>query len=84
MPLYDYECEAGHRYEKQQPFGSPAQHPCEQCGRLARRQFSTPKVVRKGEGWRSAGPAHPDSESYVDFDTSSSSSAAQGPGCCGQ
>ena len=51
MPAYDYLCEIGHHYEKREPFGSPPQQPCEQCGAPARRQFSAPTVVFKGKGW---------------------------------
>ena len=51
MPLYDYQCEAGHRYEKREPFGSPAQQPCERCGKPARRLLNAPPIVFKGSGW---------------------------------
>jgi putative FmdB family regulatory protein len=51
VPRYDYRCEAGHRYEKQEPFGSPSEHPCEKCGKTAQRQISAPTVVFKGGGW---------------------------------
>ena len=51
MPLYDYQCEAGHRYEKREPFGSPPQQPCETCGKLARRLLNAPPIVFKGSGW---------------------------------
>lgn len=51
MPLYDYQCEAGHRYEKRESFGAPAQQPCEQCGKPARRLLNAPPIVFKGSGW---------------------------------
>jgi len=51
VPLYDYECEAGHRYEIRLPFGTPAQQPCEQCGKPARRLLNVPPIVFKGSGW---------------------------------
>lgn len=51
MPLYDYQCEAGHRYEKHEPFGSPAQQPCDRCGKPARRLLNAPPIVFKGSGW---------------------------------
>lgn len=51
MPLYDYQCEAGHRYEKREPFGSPAQQPCEQCGKPAQRLLNAPPILFKGSGW---------------------------------
>ena len=51
MPRYDYRCQAGHRYERQEPFGSPTEHPCEKCGKTAQRQISAPTVIFKGDGW---------------------------------
>lgn len=51
VPLYDYQCDAGHRYEKREPFGSPPQQPCEQCGKVARRLLNAPPIVFKGSGW---------------------------------
>ena len=53
MPRYDYQCERGHRYEKQESFGAPAQQPCEKCGAPANRQFGAPSIVFKGSGWYS-------------------------------
>ena len=53
MPLYQYQCSKGHSYEKQQPFGSPVEHPCEQprCTAIARRVLIAPQVHFKGSGW---------------------------------
>lgn len=51
MPRYDYRCEAGHKYELQQPFGSPIEHPCERCGKPARRQLVAPPLVFKSGGF---------------------------------
>ena len=53
MPRYDYQCERGHRYEKQESFGAPAQQPCEKCGAPANRLFGAPSIVFKGSGWYS-------------------------------
>jgi putative FmdB family regulatory protein len=51
VPLYDYRCEKGHRYEKREPFGSPAVQPCEKCGETARRVLHAPAIAFKGSGW---------------------------------
>jgi putative FmdB family regulatory protein len=51
VPRYDYRCEAGHKYERQEPFGSPAVHPCERCGKPARRVLVAPPLVFKGRGF---------------------------------
>ena len=51
VPLYDYRCEKGHRYEKREPFGSPAVQPCEKCGETARRVLHAPAIAFRGSGW---------------------------------
>ena len=51
MPRYDYRCEAGHKYELQQPFNSPVEHPCERCGKPARRVLVAPPLVFKSGGF---------------------------------
>ena len=83
MPAYDYLCEAGHHYEKREPFGSPPQQPCEECGQLARRQFSAPTVVFKGTGWYktdSRGKAQPPEESSAASETKKEAAAAKKDG----
>ncbi len=51
MPTYDYRCDGGHRYDKRQPFGSPPEQPCDECGETARRVIHAPPIVFKGSGW---------------------------------
>ncbi len=52
MPRYDYKCEAGHKYELQQPFGSPTEHDCQKCGKKARRvTLVAPPLVFKAGGY---------------------------------
>jgi putative FmdB family regulatory protein len=51
LPRYDYRCEGGHTYELQQPFGSPSEHPCQRCGKTARRLIHARPLVFKGSGW---------------------------------
>jgi putative FmdB family regulatory protein len=53
LPLYDYRCEAGHKYELRQPFGSPSEHPCEKCGKPARRVLHARPLLFKGSGFYS-------------------------------
>ncbi len=53
MPHYDYRCEAGHKYELRQPFGSPSEHPCEKCGKPARRVLHARPLLFKGSGFYS-------------------------------
>jgi putative FmdB family regulatory protein len=51
VPRYDYRCDAGHKYELQQPFGSPSEHPCQRCGKTARRLLHARPLVFKGSGF---------------------------------
>ncbi len=51
MPTYEYKCSAGHQYEMQQPFGSPAEQPCTKCGKPALRVLFAPPLVFKGGGF---------------------------------
>lgn len=53
MPLYDYRCVAGHKYEIRLPFGSPSEMPCEKCGKPAQRQLHARPIMFKGSGWYS-------------------------------
>jgi putative FmdB family regulatory protein len=51
VPRYDYRCEDGHKYEVVESFGSPSVHPCQRCGKEARRQLVAPPLVFKGKGF---------------------------------
>ena len=51
MPTYRYRCASGHLYEKREPFGAPAQQPCERCDKPSQRVLTSPTLVFKGAGW---------------------------------
>ncbi len=53
MPVYEYRCATGHRYEKTEGFDAPTRQPCLTCGAPARRQISLPAVIFKGSGFYS-------------------------------
>lgn len=84
MPLYQYQCTKGHSYEKQQPFGSPVEHPCEhaRCKATAKRVLIAPQVHFKGSGWYktdsrgSGGSRGRSSSSSADSDSGSDSAAS--------
>lgn len=65
MPLYEYECEKRHRYEKQESFGAPAEQPCERprCKAIAHRVFVPPRVHFNGPGFHRSSPAPPPEKS---------------------
>lgn len=75
MPTYDYRCSKGHRYEKQEPFGSPSEHDCEKCGAVAKRQLSVPALAFKGSGFYKTDSRKSGSDSGGSSSSSSSSSS---------
>ena len=77
MPLYDYQCEAGHRYEKRESFGAPAQQPCDQCGKPARRLLNAPPIVFKGSGWYKTDSTRSLRSGVTDTDSGDSSGDAE-------
>ncbi len=91
MPRYDYRCEAGHKYERVESFGASAEHPCDRCGRPARRVPVAPPLVFKGGGFYktsgrggsshgSAAPASPRSKTKPKAGGEESASAGVGNG----
>jgi putative FmdB family regulatory protein len=51
VPTYEYECSAGHRYEKREGFDALATQRCAKCRRIARRVLHAPSIVFKGSGF---------------------------------
>lgn len=51
MPLYEYECEAGHRFELIRKFSDPPLETCPQCGSPVHKLMSSPAFQFKGTGW---------------------------------
>jgi len=51
MPLYEYECANGHRFEKIQKFSDPLQTTCPTCGASVQKLMSSPAIQFKGTGW---------------------------------
>ena len=51
MPLYEYECENGHRFEQIQKFSDPPLETCPKCGAKVRKLMSSPAIQFKGTGW---------------------------------
>lgn len=92
MPTYEYKCSAGHVYEAQQPFGSPAEQPCARCGKPALRVLYAPPLVFKGGGFyktasrgdqriaaqQASGDSEPETKSYdAGIDESSKPAAVE-------
>jgi putative FmdB family regulatory protein len=52
MPIYDYLCPNGHRFEVIHALSGPAPDSCPVCGAApVRKAFSAPSIHFKGSGW---------------------------------
>lgn len=51
MPLYDYRCEKGHRFEVVQSMSDTPLTKCEECGAPAQRVLHAPAIHFKGSGF---------------------------------
>ena len=50
MPIYEYRCTNGHRFEVRHAVGGTVER-CEQCGAQVRRVFSPVGIIFKGPGF---------------------------------
>ncbi len=51
MPVYDYRCEKGHRFEAIQSMSDKPLKKCEECGAPAQRVLHAPAIHFKGSGF---------------------------------
>ena len=51
MPIYEYQCPNGHRFEVIQKFNDPPVDVCTECGEAVERLISSPAIQFKGSGW---------------------------------
>src|SRR5438093_13630457 len=51
MPVYEYGCEAGHRFEVTQKFSDPPITACQTCAQPVSKLISAPAIMFKGSGW---------------------------------
>src|SRR5947208_16884480 len=51
MPLYEYKCDAGHRFELIRRFSDPPLEKCPTCGAPVHKLFSSPAIQFKGSGF---------------------------------
>ena len=51
MPIYEYLCEAGHRFDRLQSFSDEPLQDCEVCGKAVHRVLHAPAVHFKGKGF---------------------------------
>ena len=51
MPIYEYGCEAGHRFEVKQKVSDPPLTKCQVCALPVSKLISAPAISFKGTGW---------------------------------
>lgn len=51
MPIYEYKCPNGHRFEVIQKFDDQSVEVCTECGEPVQRLISSPAIQFKGSGW---------------------------------
>src|SRR5881397_1006816 len=51
MPVYEYGCGAGHRFEVTQKFSDPPITTCQACAQPVSKLISSPAIMFKGSGW---------------------------------
>ena len=76
MPIYEYQCDNGHQYERAESFGAPSEQTCERCGGPSRRLISLPAVIFKVPGFYS--PDNRKSSSVSDEGGSGPASSGDG------
>jgi putative FmdB family regulatory protein len=69
MPLYEYECDAGHRFEKIQKFSDLPIEKCPTCGKPVHKLVSSPAFQFKGTGWYITDYARKDKDTKDTKDT---------------
>ena len=80
MPLYEYECANGHRFEKIQKFSDPLQTTCPTCGASVQKLMSSPAIQFKGTGWYITDYAKKDSTAAGKTDKSDGGAEAKSDG----
>jgi len=73
MPLYEYECEAGHHFEKILKFSDPPIETCPTCGKPVHKLVSSPAFHLKGTGWYITDYAKKDKDTTEKKDTKEAS-----------
>ena len=85
MPIYEYGCEAGHRFEVTQKVSDPPLTRCQVCARPVSKLISAPALSFKGTGWyvtdysSKLKPPEKEGKSEGTSSSSASSSASTSP-----
>ena len=77
MPLYEYECERGHRFERIVKFSDPPIDACPECGAAVHKLMSSPAIQFKGSGFYINDYARKGGEGKDSNDTKSEKSSGE-------
>jgi putative FmdB family regulatory protein len=75
MPLYEYQCDAGHRFELIRKFSDPPLEECPTCGGTVRKLVSSPAFQFKGTGFYITDYAKKDQASAAQSEDAKSNAA---------
>src|SRR5687768_3349977 len=78
MPIYEYRCASGHRFEELQGFNSERVAFCPRCGSKSERQISVSAVHFKGSGFYSTDSRSTSSATRSSSSPSSESASSNG------
>jgi len=79
MPLYEYQCTNGHRFERIQKFSDPPVAACPTCGAAVQKLMSSPAIQFKGSGWYITDYAKKDSSNTGKTEKSTTADAGSDP-----
>jgi len=77
MPLYEYECERGHRFERIVKYSDPPIAVCPECGGAVHKLMSSPAIQFKGSGFYINDYARKGGENKDSKDTKSTKSSSE-------
>src|SRR6185503_3907380 len=77
MPLYEYECERGHRFERIVKYSDPPIDVCPECGAAVHKLMSSPAIQFKGSGFYINDYARKGGEGKDSKDTKSTNSSSE-------
>src|SRR5205823_6089983 len=77
MPLYEYQCDAGHQFELIRKFSDPPLEKCPTCGAPVHKLMSSPAFQFKGSGWYITDYAKKDQTSTSQSDDAKADAASR-------
>lgn len=79
MPIYEYECENQHRFEKWQSMKDDPLTECPTCGSAVHKIFHPAGIIFKGSGWYITDSRKPPAESKAESKSDSKADKTETP-----